>query len=401
MKDFYLSTLLFSQTLALLETGVKFTNIQHAEIVNLADRLFASLPSVENITIAGLFTCLLAYLMTGSSTKLKLAATNLLHLTHLPLASSRSFSRTLFALNPSIPEEISKDIQENTTIPTEMPSWRLAPNTTLKEHEVVSSNDSYSILLVMSDKAFSSNLKKSFSQGFTVILVEDPREIITSSLRHRPDAIIIDENVNGVCGDELCSLFKTNEEIKSIPVVLLTRTDDDESYYSHEKSGADLLELYTTPIPKFRTDMRMLINRQRKLHESTQTSLPNTITITITIPLPEPKQKVVDNLKFLNEIHEKLKENLSTQGYGVHELANDMHACRSKLYKKIRAITGDNPHTYIITFKLKVVARLLSTTDHSIEDITIETGFCDSKHLCKTFKKYYGVTPTIYKERNS
>ncbi len=206
MKLFYFIILLFSQTLSLLETGVKFTNIQHAESMNsLPERLFTCLPLVESSIITGLFACLLAYLLAENSTKLKLATTNLFHLAHLPLTLLRSPSRGIFAQTPLIAEQTNKDIQESITLPTEMPSWRLTPSTTGKEKEVVSSNDNYSILLVMSDKTFSNDLKKSLSPGFTVILLENPKEIITSSFQYKPDAVIIDENVNGVCGNELCS----------------------------------------------------------------------------------------------------------------------------------------------------------------------------------------------------
>ena len=62
-------------------------------------------------------------------------------------------------------------------------------------------------------------------------------------VRQNPDAIIIDDNVNGTNGDTLSFRIKTDKMIGYIPVVLLIRAFDNESYLSHLGSGADRLEL--------------------------------------------------------------------------------------------------------------------------------------------------------------
>lgn len=58
-----------------------------------------------------------------------------------------------------------------------------------------------------------------------------------------PDVIVVDETVNGVYGEELCSKVKADKAIANIPVILLIKSADNESYLSHVGSKADRLEL--------------------------------------------------------------------------------------------------------------------------------------------------------------
>ena len=44
-------------------------------------------------------------------------------------------------------------------------------------------------------------------------------------------------------------------------------------------------------------------------------------------------------------------------------------------------------------------AKLLATTEKKITVISGETGFENMDYFCKTFKKYYGRTPTEYRRK--
>ncbi len=379
MKKIHLSTLLLLQTPLLLDSRIKFANIHHMGNVNLPN-LF-SIPLLVNVIIAGLYACLLVYLLRENSPQLQLATTEAGHSTHFLL----TFLQKWFHTNKN-------------TLSSEVVPWEFVPNTS-KEKEVLCTDDHFSILLVTSDKIFSSELTKSLSPNFQITHFDNPEEIMSCSLYPLPDAIIIDEDINGIHGDELCSRFKAKKEVMNIPIVLLVRADDGESYASHKKCGADLLELCTTDIHKFKTDIHVLINSHRKLQESVKMPLPNTVSITL--ELPEPKHKGDDSRKFMDLVNKKLEENLSKEGYRVEDMASDLGVSRSRLYKKIHAITGKSPKEYMIDFKMKAAATLLITTEASIGEIFTLVGYCDSKHFSKEFKRYYGISPTEYRKRYS
>ena len=60
---------------------------------------------------------------------------------------------------------------------------------------------------------------------------------------------------------------KADKTMGEIPVVLLIRSFDNESYLSHLGCGADRLKLRTESICKFRADIHMLIENRMALRE--------------------------------------------------------------------------------------------------------------------------------------
>lgn len=111
------------------------------------------------------------------------------------------------------------------------------------------------ILLVMADKLFSDYLKKTLSRYFQISVLDNPELLINTAISQNPDAIIIDDNVNGISGDTLSTQIKENKMMGYIPIILLLRTFDSESYLSHLESRADRLELRTESICKLRADI--------------------------------------------------------------------------------------------------------------------------------------------------
>lgn len=122
----------------------------------------------------------------------------------------------------------------------------------------------------MADKLFSDYLKKTLSRYFQISVLDNPELLINTAISQNPDAIIIDDNVNGISGDTLSTQIKENKMMGYIPIILLLRTFDSESYLSHLESGADRLELRTESICKLRADIRMLVRKPHGLARTDQ-----------------------------------------------------------------------------------------------------------------------------------
>lgn len=67
-----------------------------------------------------------------------------------------------------------------------------------------------------------------------------------------------------------------------------------------------------------------------------------------------------------------------------------------KIFKQIFCIT---PFNYQMLLRMNSALQLLTDKEQTIKDIAFELGFTDNAHFCKTFKKFYGVTPGEY-QRN-
>jgi len=59
---------------------------------------------------------------------------------------------------------------------------------------------------------------------------------------------------------------------------------------------------------------------------------------------------------------------------------------------------GVTPFAYVIRTRVRKAAELLHATDHTIEQIAAETGFCDRNHLTRLFARHMGRGPARYRK---
>lgn len=247
------------------------------------------------------------------------------------------------------------------------------------------------ILLVMTDRIFGEYLQTALASEFKILLQKNFDMSKLISVKEKPDAIIIDENVNGICGDEFCSRIKSEEATAAIPVILLVEYNDNRSYLSHTGSGADRVELRTVGICRLKADIHMLINSCLLLRKQANRMLADSVHI-----LSETIEKDDDNLFFIDKVRELLEENLATEGYTIDILTASMGMSRTAFYYKMKEVTGQPPVEYMLTYKMKRAKVLLASGKYNVTEIAGMLGYCDAKYFGKKFKSFYHVCPTGY-----
>ena len=97
-------------------------------------------------------------------------------------------------------------------------------------------------------------------------------------------------------------------------------------------------------------------------------------------------------------IHVNYAENIS-----LLDIAKAGEVSISTALNLFRNILNTTPVNYLITYRLKKSALLLTNTEKKVSAISIETGFSNADYFCKTFKKTYCLTPSEYRntKRNS
>lgn len=224
--------------------------------------------------------------------------------------------------------------------------------------------DTSHILLVMADGAFRNYLKKALSRYFQISALEDPDLLKDTVVRQNPDAIIIDDNVNGTNGDTLSFRIKTDKMIGYIPVVLLIRAFDNESYLSHLGSGADRLELRTESICRLRANIRMLVENRMVLRERVKLFLSDAVFPMV--PTKEEMETENTDQIFMDKVNKILEKNISTDKYTIDKLSIDIGMSRTAFYSRIREITGNPPENYIYSFKMDRALKLLASQQYTL-----------------------------------
>jgi AraC-like DNA-binding protein len=112
--------------------------------------------------------------------------------------------------------------------------------------------------------------------------------------------------------------------------------------------------------------------------------------------LSEKKQENVIVEQCKNLIFQRLHSKIV-----VGELAEELHVSMvylSALFRKTEQITISE---YILREKIKLARNLLIYSEYTIEKISLYLGFSSQSHFGKVFKKYTGMTPNRFRQKNA
>ncbi len=99
---------------------------------------------------------------------------------------------------------------------------------------------------------------------------------------------------------------------------------------------------------------------------------------------------------FLNLLFECLEKNWQDTEFNLDNYCQTMAMSKSRLYRKILALTGLSPNLLLKDFRLQKAKGLLKMKQTSISGISFETGFSSPSYFTKCFKKKYGLLPMAY-----
>ncbi|WP_414575283.1 response regulator [Anabaena sp. CCY 9402-a] len=105
----------------------------------------------------------------------------------------------------------NKELNNTNSVPQRVTPATVTPE---KLYKIVSVDDSPTIL-----KEITYFLE---NENFTVIAINDPLKAAMSIIRHKPDLILLDLNMAGIDGYELCRIIRNNSMFKNTPIIFVT-----------------------------------------------------------------------------------------------------------------------------------------------------------------------------------
>ena len=248
----------------------------------------------------------------------------------------------------------------------------------------------HSLLIVEDDEVLRKMLIRIFEPLFHIYEAEDGEKGLRIALEHSPDLILSDVMMPGMSGSALCSNIKSNFETSHIPVVLLTALSSVEYGIQGLNCGAD--DYITKPF-----DIRLLVTRclallngrrllQKKFSRQEEGS-PEYLT---TSPMDR---------EFIEKVIRVVEGNIENGNINVTFLCGELGISRTKLFLKMKGITGQTPHDFIQNIKLKKAARMLKEQPEvNISEIAYALGFSSLNYFGKYFRSYFGMSPTAYRK---
>ena len=90
-----------------------------------------------------------------------------------------------------------------------------------------------------------------------------------------------------------------------------------------------------------------------------------------------------------------------TEQITLDSLAKHLHLTPTYLSAYFKNNTGCTFKQYLVNLRLKHACRLLVSTDFSVTEICLASGFSSYSHVMRSFNAHYGTTPVQYRKMNS
>lgn len=234
-------------------------------------------------------------------------------------------------------------------------------------------------------------IKESLSEKYEVIDFGDGKPALEYLNENDADMIISDIMMPEMDGITFCKNIKANIETSHIPFIMLTAKSGVESLLEGTESGADLYFEKPVELTVLKTSMLNIFKQQEALKEH---YAKNYYAETANVSLNKQ-----DNL-FLKEITEIIEEHLDQSTFDVNTIASKMMMSRSKLYSKLKTLTGKSVVEFILSYRLRRAAKLLIESDMNIQQAMYAVGIESRSYFTKAFKKEFNMTPSQFVQKN-
>ena len=197
--------------------------------------------------------------------------------------------------------------------------------------------------------------------------------------------------------DGLQMLQELRQDIRTshIPIIILTAKADIDNKLKGLMVGADAYIVKPFSISYLQARVSNLLLQRERLQ--TYYSQPLTGTPQSGTAMPAPLQELTDkDREFLSQLAETIEKELDNPELSVDTLVEHFNFGRTVFFRKLKSLTGKSPIIYIKEARMQRAAQLIKENRYSISEIAYKVGFNDPHYFSKSFKQYYGVSPTEY-----
>lgn len=103
-----------------------------------------------------------------------------------------------------------------------------------------------------------------------------------------------------------------------------------------------------------------------------------------------------DEEHFLELLMDYTDKEWQNTSLNANELSQRLGFSKTQLYRKMIAITGRSPHSFMMEYRLIKALSLLKQKHKNISEIAFETGFNSPAYFSKCFEKLFSLLPSAY-----
>ena len=245
------------------------------------------------------------------------------------------------------------------------------------------------VLIVDDDTDMLQYVQMVMGNHFHVVTETSATEALSSLPSIKPNLIISDVMMLGIDGFKFCKLIKNDPSYCHIPVILLTAKESIDDHIIGLNAGADAYVTKPFDAEYLRALVDSLLTNRHKIQKMLSAST----------TLSDEQSSSLQNSDSLmmQRMYEYMGQHMSEAELNLSEVLDATGMSRSKLFYKIKELTGMSPNALFKCYKLNKAAEMILNGQDKIAYIAAITGFAGPSHFSTSFKKQFGVTPSEYK----
>lgn len=248
-------------------------------------------------------------------------------------------------------------------------------------------NYNYSILLIEDNDDVLLYLKSLLPPEYNVITARDGSEGFELAMEVIPDIIISDVMMPVKDGLTLCNDIRSSSLLNHIPIILLTAKSSRQDWIKGVKYGADAYIKKPFNFEELLVQIETLIENRRLLKEKYRNLIMNKAEV--------PEKDL--NFEFLQKATDIVYDEMDNPEFSTGSLAERLAISSSQLNRKLAAVSGYTPSTFITKHKIEYAKRQLATDNRPIGQIAEECGYSDIAYFSRTFKKMTSLSPSQFR----
>ncbi len=260
------------------------------------------------------------------------------------------------------------------------------------EIEPGTENKKQLIVIVEDNVAIANFVYNIFVPEFRCVVAHNGKTGVKICTDLKPDIIISDILMPVMDGLEMCHQLKRNIPTSTIPIILLTARDDQETELRsiNLKIDAYVAKPFDASILYSRVKQLLAIPAQRDRKTRMEE---------LTIPLVKNEESADE--KFLAFITKTIEVRMSDPELNVSVLCELAQVTQKQLYRKIKQLTGLTTVDYIKSIRIKKAAILLSNKNFTVAEVMYMVGFTNHSYFARCFYATFGKTPRQIGDRLS
>lgn len=270
------------------------------------------------------------------------------------------------------------------------PEQQVDVDALLKETEL---NGPRKEILVVDDSAEMRELiREHLSPYYSIREAADGAEGFEKAKAHFPDLVISDLMMPQKNGIDFCRALREDMETSHIPFLILTAKDTVSSTIEGIGSGAD--HYFSKPVSfnLLRLTIRNIFEQRQKVKE--HYAKDHQMEIKELVHSAKDKE-------FMDQLIAFIDTHIMEPELDAALLCREMGMSQTKLYNKIKSITGQSIGEFIRTIRLRKAREIMTNEDVLITDVMFRVGMQTLSYFSRAFKKEFGKTPSQFMQEIS